>query len=105
MTDRDRHILEEFAQRVRYRFPEAIVRAFGSRALGQAAPDSDLDVCVVVDKLDDEGDRAIMRAAWEVGFAADTVISTVTFSSEEFASGPVSCSPIVQTIRREGVAA
>lgn len=44
----DRRMLHEFAARVRERQPHARVWAFGSRARGDAAPDSDLDLCVVV---------------------------------------------------------
>ena len=105
MTERDRQILKDVARRVRSLFPEARIWAFGSRARGDAPPDSDMDVCVVVDGLDEAGDRAIMAAAWEVGFANDVVISTVTFRLEEFTTGPLASSPIVQAIQRDGVAA
>ncbi len=105
MTEEDRRVFEEFARRVRERFPEARIWAFGSRARGDAAPDSDLDVCVVVDGLDEDKDRQIMAAAWQVGFADDVVISTVTFSQEEFTSAPLSESAIVREIRQNGVVA
>jgi len=105
MTEEDLRILKEFASRVRRMFPEASIWAFGSRARGEAAPDSDLDVCVVVDELDEARDREITTAAWEVGFAAGVVISTLTFSRDEFTAGPLASSPIVREIRRNGVAA
>jgi predicted nucleotidyltransferase len=103
MTDRDQQVLQEFAQRVRLRFPDARVWAFGSRARGDASPGSDLDVCVVVDRLDEQRDREIIGIAWEVGFAHDVVISTVTFSQAEFAAGPLAVSPIVTSILHDGV--
>jgi DNA polymerase sigma len=105
MTKRDRHILDEFARRVREAFPTAELRAFGSRAAGRASPDSDMDVCVVLPTLDEEADHRVMGVAWEVGFANDVVISTVTFSRDEFSQGPLSCSPLVLEIQRHGVAA
>ena len=105
MTETDRHILKEFARRIRQRFPEADIWAFGSRARGNADADSDLDVCVVVDGLDEDKDRQIMAIAWEVGFAVEIVISTVTFSQDELTNGPLSESAIVREIRRDGVAA
>ncbi len=105
MTEADRAVLKEFAARVRERFPGARVKAFGSRAGGEAAPDSDLDVCVVVDALDEKKDHEIMSLAWEVGVPHDVLISTVTFSYDEIASGPLSESPIVRKIESEGVAA
>ena len=104
MTEGDRKILDKFARQVRSRFPEARVWAFGSRARGDAEADSDLDVCVVIDRLDDAKDREIMSAAWEVGFARDVVISTVTFSWEEFTAGPLTESSFLRAIHRDGVA-
>ena len=104
MTNRDQQVLQEFARRVRLRFPDARSWAFGSRVRGDAVPESDLDVCVVVDRLDDERDRGIIGIAWEVGFAHDVVISTVTFSREEFTAGPLAASPIVTSIVHDGVA-
>lgn len=105
MTETDRETLREFAARVRSRFPEARVWAFGSRARGDAEPDSDMDVCVVVDRLDEAGDRDIMAAAWEVGFPRDVVISTLAFSHDAFTAGPLSKNSVVQDIRRYGVPA
>jgi uncharacterized protein len=104
MINRDRQVLQEFAERVRLRFPEARVWAFGSRARGDAVRESDLDVCVVVDRLDEQRDREIIGIAWEVGFAHDVVISTVTFSQNEFVTGPLAVSPIVTSILHDGVA-
>ena len=103
MTDADSQVLQEFAGRVRLRFPEARVWAFGSRARGDASPESDLDVCVVVDRLNDQRDRDIIGIAWEVGFSHEVVISTVTFSQAEFAAGPLAVSPIVTSILHDGV--
>ncbi|MGB2819937.1 MAG: nucleotidyltransferase domain-containing protein [Phycisphaerae bacterium] len=105
MEAEDLIVLRRLADRVRHRFPDANVWAYGSRARGDAAPDSDFDVCIVVDTLDEQVDQQIMDIAWEVGFDEDVVISTVTFSRREFTSGPMSHSPLVRTIRRDGVAA
>jgi predicted nucleotidyltransferase len=105
MTRRDRQILAELAAALRKRFPEARVWAFGSRTTGHHTEESDLDVCVVVDRLDEPADREIMRTAWRVGFEKDVVISTLTYSREEFEGGPSSESPLVQIILHDGVPA
>ncbi|MEB3290787.1 MAG: nucleotidyltransferase domain-containing protein, partial [Leptolyngbya sp.] len=50
MEIRDHQILKEFSANVRQQFPDAQIWAFGSRARGNAQPDSDFDICVVVDE-------------------------------------------------------
>ena len=51
-------------------------------------------------------DRALVsEIAWEAGFDAGVVISTIVFTREEFENGPPSASPLVQAIRLEGIAA
>ena len=44
------------------------VIVYGSRARGKCAPESDLDIRLVIDTLDDDIERTISRIAWEVGF-------------------------------------
>jgi predicted nucleotidyltransferase len=104
-SNKDEKILSQFAADVRKEFPAAKIWAFGSRVRGDATEESDLDVCVVVDKLDDESDSAIMEIAWQIGFKNDVVISTVTYSNEEFEGGPCAESGLVQDILDNGIAA
>ena len=105
MSDRDRHILETFAARVRQHFPEARIWAFGSRARGDATWESDLDVCVVLNRCDRHIDRLIGQIAWEVGFEHELIIMPMCFSSEAFEHGPMSESTLVMNIVRDGIAA
>ena len=105
MADRDRRILDLFAARVRERFPDADVWAFGSRARGDATWESDLDVCVVDNHLTHADDYTIGDIAWEVGFEHGLVIIPVCFTREAFEHGPMSASTLVANILREGIAA
>jgi predicted nucleotidyltransferase len=105
IQERDKNILNIFAERVRQEFPEAKIWAFGSRARGDAVEESDLDICVVVKNLNKQKWEAISDIAWEVGFDNDVLISTVKFSTEAFEQGPPSESPLVRNIYQEGVPA
>jgi len=105
MSIQDRRILDEFAKRVRQRFPDARIWAFGSRAKGSASWDSDFDICIVLDHVEPQIDRWIREIAWEVSFKNDRVITTVVFDADQFDKGPISESTFVDNILQEGVAA
>jgi len=105
MAEQDRRILSEFSARVCERFPEARIWAFGSRARGGAEWDSDFDICIVLNQIDQKVDRWIRDVAWEIGFENDRVITTVLINKEQFEYGPMSESTLVANILREGISA
>jgi len=105
MNSHDKAVLERLAARLRVQFPPVRVFGFGSRVRGSADVHSDLDVCVVVPEVTPAVRRKISHAAWEVGLEADVLVSTVVFAADDFDRGPSSASPLVDTIRQEGVAA
>ena len=67
ISNSDKRIFKQFVSMVRNKYPAAKIWAFGSRVRSEATVESDLDVCVVVDKLDDESDLEIMKIAWQIG--------------------------------------
>ncbi len=79
------------------------LRVYGSRARGDGAHDSDLDVYLVVDALTPTQRRQIEDVAWEVGFDRDRVISTIVASREQVEHGPFGANPLLRDIEREGV--
>lgn len=105
MLAEDRRILQEFAQRVARVEPRVRIWAFGSRARGDADPQSDLDVCVVVPEVTAVLEEEVRRCAWEVAFEHGRVLPAIVMSEEAFERGPMSASTLVANIRREGVAA
>jgi len=105
MAEQDRRILSEFSARVCKRFPDARIWAFGSRARGGAEWDSDFDICIVLNQIDQKVDRWIRDVAWEIGFENDRVITTVLINKEQFEYGPMSESTLVANILREGISA
>ena len=104
MTAQDQAILAALAAQVRRSFPTAEIRAFGSRARGTAQPDSDMDICVVLPRVNREARGLVRRAAWEIGFENNRVITTIILDVGQFRSGPLSESGLVAAIQRDGVA-
>lgn len=101
----DQECTETFTHSLRQVYPDALIWTFGSRARGEGTPESDLDICVVLNEVNWESRKAVSDLAWQVGFRRDRLVSTVVFSRKEFDHGPMSASPLVSSIREEGVPA
>ena len=78
-------------------------RVFGSRARGDAQPDSDLDIFIVTDGPMSEQKQAIRNVAWEVGLARGIVISTLIFTYHDLTETAIRSSSIVGSVEREGI--
>ena len=77
---------------------------FGSRARGDADPESDMDVVVIVEEpVTSAVRRQISHCAWETGFDAGIVVTTVAYSRDEWENGPERASVFVQNVQREGI--
>lgn len=79
-------------------------RIYGSRARGDNAADSDLDLYLVVEQLDPELEERIRRICWEIGFQHGIFISPLTVSRHEIEDTPLRSSPIILNIHADGVA-
>jgi len=103
MLNKNKQVLKEFASSVKNKFSEAIVWGFGSRVNGNFSEESDLDVCIVTERMDDNIDRDIMDIAWNVGYENDIVISTVTYDRRTFESKLYQYSPLIKNITKNGI--
>lgn len=102
MNRKVRKIAGSFKRLLDERIGESEVIVFGSQARGKAGPDSDLDICVIVEKRNKTVQDRILDCAWEVGFENGVVIAPIIYSKGDWA-GIMSRSPIVQSIRSEGI--
>jgi DNA polymerase sigma len=76
---------------------------FGSRARGDAAPDSDMDILVITQKPTADMEEFISNCAWEAGFEYGMVIVPVVYSKKEWESGLDRVSLLARAIEMEGV--
>ena len=106
LSNRESEALGEFSTRIRAALGPNLreLRLFGSKARGDARPDSDLDVLVVVagDRVSAE-DRAI-DIAFDINVASDLYISPRVVTAEALADPVWRTTLFVQTVTREGVA-
>ena len=89
------------ARQVKYRLlkvtPVKRLVVYGSRARGDAAPDSDLDLYIEGPDVTPEMRQKISVIAWEVSLETGIVISTLIYSKQ------LAGQPIIKAIEMDGV--
>ena len=102
MQAKSKKLANELKALLEQKLGEVEVIAFGSRVRKDYRPDSDLDICVIVERLDRKVRNLIFDCAWQIGFEASIVIVPVIFTRKEW-KGVMANAPIVKSIEREGV--
>lgn len=105
LTDEERQVAMEFVKRVRQQFDGQLVSIvlFGSRARGEAKPDSDMDVLVVMSSADPGIRRQIRYLAVEVWLEYGVYLSTRVCSQTHWHKLKELQTLLYQNIRRDGI--
>ena len=91
---------------LKQRFPVERVVLFGSKAVGQDTPESDIDLLVLTRRALDQAEKAeIVEALFDLQLELEVVLSTLVASLEEWEEGYFQVLPIRQEIERDGVLA
>lgn len=100
-----RAVAARFADALRARYPGEVldVRLFGSCARGEAHEDSDVDVAVVLERLDWRTRRDVIDLATDIGLEHDLRLSPTLFDRATFEHWRVQERPLVMDIERDGV--
>ena len=104
LTAFDLHLAERLKHAlIEHSVPLYKTIVFGSRARGDAQPDSDLDMLVLVEYVTPPIRKTISHCAWEVGFEVGVLIQTVVMTREEAEDGPEQSSLLMLAVREEGI--
>lgn len=105
LADRDARALDEFVRTVRARLGPNLVTLtlFGSKARGDATPESDLDVLVVVTDHRLEAENSVLDIAFDVSLAHDVYISPRVIERSTIEHPVWRRTPFLQAIERDGV--
>jgi hypothetical protein len=100
-----RAALGTFVDALHARFGDAVgdVRLFGSFARREANEDSDVDVAVVLERVDWRTKREVIDLATDVGLSTGLVLSPVVFDREIYERWREQGRPLVKSIERDGV--
>ncbi|MBA7539850.1 hypothetical protein ES705_32135 [subsurface metagenome] len=105
MKEIEKKILHSFKLLLSQRVALHRIVVYGSRARGDAEPESDMDVLVVLNGPNTaKARRHINDCAWEAGFEYGLVISPVTVSRNNWENGPEKYSLLAQAVEEEGIA-
>ncbi|MBF0103477.1 MAG: nucleotidyltransferase domain-containing protein [Desulfobacterales bacterium] len=101
LSKNEKKILNNFKTLLSKNVPLHRLILFGSRARGDAAKDSDMDVAIIIDDNSVKPYQDIIDDnSWESGFEYGIVISPVTFTYDKWIQ---KLEPIIKNIKREGI--
>ena len=97
--------MNAFVQRLRSSFGQDVigVRLFGSKARGQAGPDSDLDVLILVNRPDYALKHAILWLAAEISLAHDVLLGPRVIPPRAWQAMAQNDTLFYRTIRAESI--
>ena len=85
-------------------YPNAQIILYGSQAKGEAQPESDVDLLVLLDEeIPAATKRHIHDLLYDVALAEDVVISSIIKSNHKWNLPINQATPLYQIIQREGV--
>jgi predicted nucleotidyltransferase len=98
-------VVREFQRRLRVHFGSELheVRLFGSYARGSAHEASDVDVLVLLDRLDYRRQRAVLDLAGDLFVETNLLLSPTVFETATYRQHVDQQRPLASEIERQGI--
>lgn len=105
LTSEEQTWLDTFRQALAKQLPDLIeeIIIFGSKARGDAGPDSDLDLLVILREGGRDRKREVRHIGHHLAAVSEVVPSIMVYTREEWTLRKQSDSPFYQAVMRDGV--
>ena len=103
LKDNERQALMSLKEALSKKIVLLDYRLFGSKARGDASPDSDIDIMIEVDDYNHEVESLIDHLTFDTNLKYDCFITTIIFGRKELEEGSLGESPVYKAIEREGI--
>ena len=105
LTPAEQAWLDEYRQTLDRHYPGLVhdILIFGSKARGDAGPDSDLDVLVVLNEADRSTKRGVRHTGHLLSVLSDVMPSIMVYTRPEWQARESSMSPLYQAVMRDAV--
>ena len=103
LTDVERRAIEEVARRLKAELPVTRVILFGSKARGDARPDSDVDLLVLTsDPVTRKLRREIRDRLYESVLRDDVLLTSLVVSEQDWSHGMIRYMLVHSEVERDG---
>jgi predicted nucleotidyltransferase len=102
LTENEEKVLSDVATSLKRDFAAIAVTLYGSAARGEMDQFSDLDLFVVLPRVDWEIEKKIGALCFDAGLDLGRVVSTLCVSQNELQNTPLRSDPLVLNVQREG---
>ena len=99
----EKRVLSLLVEQFRRELGATEVRLFGSAARGELTDGSDIDLLVVVPKVNWEVEKKVTALCFAAELEISRLISAVCFTPAELTESPLRHSPLVLNVRKEGI--